>query len=178
MNLSFEQTNEIEARKSLVRRDLAYGFNEDDICQLRAISKKILRDTVKLIHKEDTEYLMRIKEGEIASDVRIMKQRFLDIYRDARLMYADIKNDNQISVRDKTDLLRFMGEVSTAILKIDTEGVTLIKNRSLGDMVDKVEDYKQIHQLTNDEDEDPEVREEHEEPPIKEPPENDPQRVF
>lgn len=174
--------NEIEARKSLVRRDLAYGFNEDDICQLRGVSKKILRDTVKLIHKEDTEYLMKIKEGEIASDVRIMKQRFLDIYRDARLMYTDIKNDNQISVRDKTDLLRFMGEVSTAILKIDTEGVTLIKNRSLGTMVEKVEDYKEIHRLDDcgsDPEEDPEVREEHEEPEgPKEPPENDPQRVF
>jgi hypothetical protein len=148
--LSFEQQNELEARKTLIRRDLSSGFNEEEICGYRGITRQVLRETLKQIHQEDMEYLGKRKEAEIATEVRTMKQRFLNIYKSGQMMYANVKDDPNISVRDKVDLLRFLGEVSNATLKIDVEGVALVRSRlpaGFTEEKEKIEQYNRINEL-------------------------------
>ena len=126
LSIAFDHQQELEAGKgTLVRRDLSNGFSRPEICTMRGISRDLVSRTIQMINKEDKEYLHKMKEDEITSDVLIMKERFLKIYRDARIMYAKIKDDSDVSLRDKTELLRFMGEISAPILKVDVEGVAL-----------------------------------------------------
>lgn len=145
----------MEARKTAVRRHLANGFNRDDISKILGISKAMVVTAIENINREDKVYIHDMKEDEIASDVLIMKDRFLKIYRDSRIMYAKIKDDPNTSLRDKTELLRFMGEISAAILKIDVEGIELVrKGRLPADVqhsINKVEGFVNSNKLDSTE---------------------------
>ncbi len=148
--LSFEQNNELEARKALIRRHISHGFSDDEITGFLGISKKVLRETVKLICEEDNEYLMKEKGKEISMDVRTLKNRLLEVYKNSKLMFNNIKDDNNISVRDKTDLLRFIGEISMAVMKVEMEGANLVRSRlpaNFTEMATNVEQYKEINEL-------------------------------
>ena len=79
LSIAFEHQQEIEARKAMVRRDLSNGFSRPEICTMRGISRDLVSRTIQMINKEDKEYLHKMKEDEIASDVLIMKERFLKI---------------------------------------------------------------------------------------------------